>query len=754
MLIRSETGHDFSHYKRNTIQRRIERRMAVHQIDKMDDYVRCLQESSAEVDALFKDMLITVTNFFRDPDAFEVLSKEVLPSVLKNKAADDSVRVWVPGCATGEEAYSIAMLIVENMSELNKHLAVQVFATDIDRDAVEYARHGSYPESIAADVSVERLKHFFVREENSFRVKKQLREIVVFATQNLTKDPPFSKLDLVSCRNVLIYMDTVLQKKILSMFHYVLNPGGYMFLGTSETTGDSSDRFSVVSAKWKVFERKGVLGGRDPGYPAMPLYDSTVEVRRGGEKGVPNEAGIRQVAERTILQNYAPPCVLINQKYEILYFHGKTEKFLTPPTGEPTFDILKMAREEIRYRLSTIIHQAGKEKKAVTAKGLQIKHDGDIVIVDLVVRPVVEDVQGAGLMMVIFESKEFTGKRAGRKKEVKDLDKTDSGIFALEQELQSTKEYLQTTIEELETSNEELKSTNEELQSTNEELQSTNEELDTSREELQSTNEELETVNSELQDKVVQLSAANDDLNNLLGSTEIGTIFLDMDLCVSRFTPSASKIFNLIKMDTGRPISDITSTIDYPNLCADAEETLRTLVPKQTDLQAADGKWYSIRVLPYRTVENVINGVVVTFVDITRQIQQDSDVRRLATVLMDSNDAITVRELDGRIVSWNKGAAKMYGYTEDEALNMNADALVPESIRAEAKLFAREIAAGISVGSSVRTKRLTKDGRIIDVWLTASKLVDDSGKVVSIATTERDITELMKVSGKEENQGQ
>ena len=747
-LIRNSTGHDFSHYKQNTIRRRIERRMAVHQISDIVQYVQYLEKNSTEVDALFKDMLITVTNFFRDPDAFTILNKKVIPAILEKKASQSAIRIWVPGCATGEEAYSIAMLLAENASRLKVNLNAQIFATDIDQDAVEFARQGSYPDSIAADVSSARLKRFFIKEDLTYRIKKQIREMVVFATQNLIKDAPFSKLDMICCRNVLIYMDSVLQKKILPLFHYTLNPGGYLFLGTSETIGDLGGSFRVVDAKWKIFQRKNAMKESGIEHPIMPLYDTTGELPK---TEIPKKQGvinIRQLAERTILQNYAPPCVLINDKHEILYFHGNTEKFLVPPTGEPTFNLLKMAREEFRYKLSTALHRAVKEKKPIISKGIQIVYNSESVLFDIIVRPSIDDIEKNGLMLVIFKSTGPTAKPKGKSKKTDKDEEIDARVQALEMELQSTKEYLQTTVEELETSNEELKSTNEELQSTNEELQSTNEELETSREELQSTNEELETVNSELQNKVEQLSQSNDDLNNLLASTDVGTIFLDMELCIKRFTPNIGQVFNLIKTDIGRPISDITSKIEYPDLSKDATETLRTLIPKEVNKRAEDGTWLSIRILPYRTIENVIDGIVITFVDVT-EIKKGTQDRYLATVLRDSNDAVIVQDLDGKITAWNRGAERMYGYTESEALKMNISDIVPEPKRQEALELIDLIRDGKKI-DSFKTQRLTKDGHIIQVWLTITKLEDQQGNVIAVATTERDITELEKLKKNKE----
>jgi two-component system CheB/CheR fusion protein len=845
LLIRSATGHDFSNYRRNTIRRRIERRMAVHQIKKIDNYVKLLEDKPDEIESLYKDMLITVTNFFRDSEAFNVLEKKVIPSLLKDKLPDSPIRVWVPGCGTGEEAYSIAILLSEAMSALKTRFEVQIFATDLDSEAIEFGRVGKYPDAIAADVSHERLRKFFIRDENTYRIRKRIREMVVFATQNLIKDPPFSKLDIVSCRNLLIYLDTILQKKILPLFHYTLNPKGVMFLGSSESLGEFTSLFETIDVKWKIFKRKDSALGKAIDRPVLPFYD-TDNTKEGKGKILQEESNLRYISEKVILDDFAPPCVLINTKHEILYFHGQTDKYLSPPTGEPSFNILKMIREELRYKLSTALHDVAKQKKSIVCKNLQLRHDGNYYNLNLIVRPFIEPRTSGNLIMVVFE--ETTLRKKEKVKEKKKPISSDSEIprtDALEQELSSTKEYLQTTIEELETTNEELKSTNEELQSTNEELQSTNEELETSREELQSTNEELETVNSELQNKVTELSYANNDLNSLLGSTEIGTIFLDTDLNIKRFTPSMTEFFNLRNTDIGRPIRDITSNIPHKEFCQDAEDVLKTLNRKQLEIETTDNKHYSMNILPYRTTENVIDGVVITFVDITENVlsQQkinvlakfpaenpcpvlristdgeilycnvaskpllekwktnvggevppkwynlitkafaseksleeeeeevkdrifsiaiapikeagyvnlyarditDSklamDIRRLATVVMDSNDAVTVHDLEGTITAWNKGAEKMYGYIENEALGMNIANIVPTDNKSEAIQLIKDIASGKDV-DSLRTKRKAKDGSILDAWLTITKLTDNQNNIISVATTERDITKL------------
>jgi two-component system CheB/CheR fusion protein len=673
LLIRSSTGHDFSNYKQNTIRRRIERRMAVHQLDRITDYLRYLQENPAEVETLYKDMLIGVTNFFRDPDAFEVLSSKVVPSLLEGKKPDSTLRAWVTGCATGEEAYSIAMVIQENMDQLNKHVNVQIFATDIDAEAVEIARAGAYPDSIAADITAGRLQRFFTKVDDTYIVKKQIREMVVFAVQNIIKDPPFSRLDLVSCRNVLIYMDSVLQKKVLPLFHYVLNHDGFLFLGSSESIGEFADFFSPVSAKWKIFRRKGIAIERAIEHRGLPFYETAAEMHREEGKKVLAGTGIRQLAESLILREYAPPCVLINEKNDIVYFHGKTDIYLSPPAGEPSFNILKMAQEDLRYSLSILLYRAMKQKKTAASEGVRIKHDGRIKTIDLVVRPLADPMAGQGLMMVIFDDK--TAAKIPLKKEKKAVGarETDTRIAALQQELNSTKEYLQTTIEELETSNEELKSTNEELQSTNEELQSTNEEMETSKEELQSTNEELETVNTELQSKVEQLSTSNNDLNNLLASTDIGTVFLDTRLQIRRFTPSVARIFNLIRSDIGRPIGDITLKTDYGTLSGDVREVLASLVPKECEIKTTDGTWFAVRILPYRTVDNVIDGVVITFIDITTLKEAtlaEKDARVFAEGIIDTvREPLVVLDEDMRVISANKSFFGKFKVQEDDTIN-------------------------------------------------------------------------------------
>ncbi|MEW5802215.1 MAG: CheR family methyltransferase [bacterium] len=663
MIIRSRTGHDFSNYKQNTIRRRIERRMAVHKIVEIRNYVRLLHEDSDEVQNLFKDLLIKVTSFFRDADAFETLSERVIHTLLEEKRDQTAIRVWVPGCASGEEAYSLAMLFIEEMEELKKEWPVQIFASDIDKEAIDQGRAARYPDNITADVSESRLKRFFLKDDGMYKIKKQIRQMVVFAVQNVLTDPPFTKLDLISCRNLLIYMESSLQKKILPLFHYALNPDGYLFLGTSESIGESHDLFKQVDKKWKIYQHRGNGAVNVADYPpfsiSMPVYR---EINRNGkEKGIIRKPSLRDLIERITLKEYAPPSVIIDEDFNILYFQGSTDRYLTLPVGEPNLNILNMARLGLSHHLKNMIIKAVRQNDPVTSEGIHVKDDGEYRKIDLVVRNISDAAEIKRLFMVVFIDKPVEsaavckppkGKR-GRKAE-----EADPRMIALEEKLRTTREELQSTIEELETSNEELKSANEELQSSNEEAQSTNEELETSREELQSTNEELATVNTELQNKVNELSKASDDINNLLASTDIATMFLDKELRIRRFTPAMTEIFNLITGDIGRPISDITSRISSFDIAQSAKEVLRSLQHMEKQEQTENGNWFSIRIRPYRTMDNVIDGVVLSFVDIT-EMKKSEHVAQASKGYAESivnavRELLVILDEDFKIVSANQ----------------------------------------------------------------------------------------------------
>jgi two-component system CheB/CheR fusion protein len=520
-----------------------------------------------------------------------------------------------------------------------------------------------------------------------------------------------------------------------------LAPNGFLFLGTSESIGEFSHLFSTVDAKWKLFKRKPYIDNGVADYPRTPFHDILPQLADADERRVPTVADIHNLAERIVLENYTQPCVLINDRFEILHFIGRTDRYLSTPSGKASFNILKMAREGLRYKLNTTLHQALKQKKTITSKGLEIKHNSKLRTFDLIVRPMTESTISQVFMLVIFDDK--TAYQPVQKNIKAAKDTADPYLLSLEQELVSTREYLQSTNEELETSNEELKSTNEELQSLNEELQSTNEELETSKEELQSTNEELVTVNAELLKKIDELSDVNNDINNLLASTEIGSIFLDINLCIRRFTPAVIKIFNLIHTDIGRPIIDITTKIPLEDLYDRAKEVLRTLTRQEFEVQNKNGVWYSVRITPYRTLENVIDGVVINFVDVSK-LKDINQLNRLATVVRDSNDAVTVQDFDGNILAWNKGAAQTYGWSEAEALKMNVRELVPQDKRKELTMLTKMFKNNRQV-APFATQRLCKNGKILNVWLTITALKDESGKPVEIATTEREIAEFKKI---------
>ncbi|MFZ1641303.1 MAG: chemotaxis protein CheB [Candidatus Contendobacter sp.] len=761
ILLRAQTGHDFSQYKPSTLHRRIERRLAIHQIETMDGYVKYLQQTPAEVEALFRDLLIGVTNFFRDPEAFQALEQQVIPQLFAGKPASAVIRVWSVGCSTGEEAYSLAILLAERQEAMQQSFKVQVFATDIDGRAIAAARAGRYPASIAADLTPERLARFFAAEPDgsAYRIHKSIRDLLVFSEQNVIKDPSFSKLDLISCRNLLIYMGKELQKKLMPLFHHALNPGGVLFLGTSETVGESGDLFATLDRKAKLYQRKEDFHGAQRvalGRFLPPLTALDVALpRAAGKTAFPVKLPLRELTEQALLRQVAPAGALVNARGDILYLHGRTGLYLEPTPGETGIsNILKMAREGLRRELAMALHQAARTKELVRHPGLRVKTNGDFTTVNLTVRPVTAGPAAtleALLYLIVLEEAPPSAHEsaqptptvpAGAGAAGPGTD-ADARIAALEQELRAKEEYLQTTHEELETANEELKSSNEEMQSVNEELQSTNEELETSREELQSVNEELATVNAELQTKVADLSQSNNDLSNLLAGTGIGTVFVDHRLRILRFTPPASKIINLLLSDVGRPVSHLVSNlVGYDRLVADAQAVLDTLAPKEVVVRTTAGQWYTLRIQPYRTLDNVIEGAVITFVDITEMertreaLRQANDQLRLAVVVRDAHDAITVQDLEGRILAWNPGAVRMYGWSEAEALGMNVRDRVPEGLREAALADVLKLCQA-EILEPYRTQRIAKDGTVLDVSMVSTALVNETGRRYAIATTER-----------------
>jgi two-component system CheB/CheR fusion protein len=671
ILIRNKTGHDFSQYKQNTIIRRIEKRMAIHQISKTSDYVRYLQKNPAELDLLFRELLIGVTNFFRDPEAFKVLRENVIPLLLEGRSLDRVLRVWVPGCSTGEEAYSIAMVFREVISELKQNYKVQIFATEIDNNALEVARRGNYPESISVDVTQKYLEKFFTKEDNTYNIKNEIREMIVFAPQDVLRDPPFSKIDLLSNRNLLIYLGPELQKRLMRTFHYSLNSGGILFLGSSETIGREAELFSVFNKKWKFYRRKAGIS------PPLALADfygggritAAPDVKDMDEIEKPKHLDLGKMTEKVLLESYAPPSAIINEKGDIHYIYGRTGKYLEPAPGKAHLNILEMAREGLRLELGTAIHKAVAKKREIVFKGLQIKTNGETQEINLKVKPIREPQALEGLLIVVFEELPKFGPSKGVRK-IRHSAKGEEQLKALEREIKTVKENLKANVEEMEASNEELKSSNEELQSTNEELQSTNEELETSKEELQSVNEELVTVNTEHQEKIDQLTLANNDLNNLLTSTEIATIFLDNDLQIRRFTPKVTKVIKLIPHDVGRPVTDLSTKLPDIDLAKVSRDVLKNLGTVEKEVQNLDGNWYIMRVMPYRTTENIIDGVVITFTDVTEMKTSSETLVKLKTysesIFATIREPLLVLDKELRVISANYSFYKTFKVKREE----------------------------------------------------------------------------------------
>jgi chemotaxis methyl-accepting protein methylase len=627
ILLRAKTGNDFSLYKKNTVYRRIERRMGIHQINRISAYVRYLQENPQEVELLFRELLIGVTSFFRDPESWEQVQKEAIPAILSEHPTGGCLRAWSAGCSTGEEAYSLAITFKEaiNRLKLPENFTLQIFATDLDGDAVVKARQGVYPANIAADVSPERLQRFFIPEGGGYRVCKEIREMVTFATQNIIMHPPFTKLDILLCRNLLIYLTPELQKKLIPLFHYSLIPGGILFLGSSEAVSTFTDLFAPLSAKARLFRRRETIMQDDP--IAFPL--SFIPALRG----VPKELqmlkpaiNLQSLADQLLLQHFSPPAVLTNDKGDILYISGRTGKYLEPAAGKANWNIFAMAREGLRFELGSAFQKALRQKKSVTATGLNVGTGGDTQTVTITVQAIEEPEALRGMVMIVFTDVVTSQEKTAPNRSNTAPSDTATAL-QLKQELLQVRENPQMTREEMQASQEELTSTNEELQSTNEELQSTNEELTTSREEMQSLNEELQTVNAEQQSKMDELARVNNDMRNLLNSTEIVTVFLDNQLHIRRFTTGADKLFKLLPGDVGRPLSDITSNLLYPEMSDEAKEVLRTLVFSEKQITTTDGRWFSVRIMPYRTMEDVIVGVVITFSNITAAKRLEAELR-------------------------------------------------------------------------------------------------------------------------------
>lgn len=620
-LLHAQTGHDFSQYKKSTISRRIERRMGLHQLSRISDYLRYLRENPSESELLFNELLIGVTSFFRDPEVWEKLKTEVIPTLMANHPDGAVLRAWSPGCSTGEEAYSMAMVFKEALEDANPphRYSLQIFASDLDKAAIATGRAGLYARTIEAEVSPKRLNRFFVEDPGGYRVCNEIREMVIFAEQNIIVDPPFTKIDVLSCRNLLIYLESELQDKLIQLFHYSLGQGGFLVLGSAESIGSAAALFSPLAGKSRIYRRL------DAPVRALPLDFPAAFVRSVSRAGAgtallrddlmtgPN---LQVMVEKVLLEHYAPAAVLVTPQGDVLYFSGKTGKYLEPAMGKPNLNLFAMARKGLDQALSEAFHRAIREKTVAILRNVKVVRDGVAQYLNVVVQPLEEPAGLQGMALVVFHDVPTPRKR----KPTSQMDQhvaEGARLDSVVQELQQSREEAKSTREEMQTTQEELKSTNEELQSSNEELQSTNEELTTSKEEMQSMNEELQTVNHELQAKVTELSRASNDMKNLLESTEIAILFLDEVLNVRRFTVPTTRIISLIPADMGRPITDIVTQLQYPDLARDAREVMRSLVFKECDVPTTSDGWFRVRIMPYRTQENRIDGLVITFTDIT-----------------------------------------------------------------------------------------------------------------------------------------
>ncbi len=750
ILIREQTGHDFSLYKKNTLLRRIDRRKGIHEIAKIQSYVRFLQENPSEVEILFKELLIGVTSFFRDTAVWNMLRENVLPALINELPNGYVLRAWVTGCSTGEEAYSLAIVFKEALEKAKKgkNISLQIFATDLDADAVEIARRGVFSSNIVADVSPERISRYFIAEADSYRVNAAIREMVVFASQNLIKDPPFTKLDLLTCRNVLIYMEPPLQNKLLQLFNYSLNPGGIMILGTAETLGNQQEGFEELDARLKIFKRKVTpLSPELTDFPSS--FGRSPAVAKATKIKPAAAESIQTLADQILLQRFAPASVLVNAQGDILYITGRIEKYLELVAGKANWNIYAMAREGLRQDLPGAFRKAQKNFDAVILRNITIGTIGGTNIIDVTVQCIENPASIRGLVMVVFTDvpamverdvvNTKTGKRSskGRLKE-------------LEIQLQRSTEDRQSIQEEMQTSQEELKSTNEELQSTNEELQSTNEELTTSKEEMQSLNEELQTVNIELQSKVSDFVQANNDMKNLLNSTGIATLFLDKELNIRRFTDKVINIFKLRSTDIGRPFTDLVTDLQYPEIDSHARQVIKTLISVETEIVTNDKRWFNVRIMPYRTLDDRIDGLVITFFDITASKKLEIDLielnesltiseTRYRRLFESAKDGILILDAEtGKIMDVNPFLVGLLGYSQEQFIEKAIWEIG----------FLKDIVANQDKFSELQQKEFvryenlpleTSDGRKINVEFISNVYLIANRKVIQCII--RDITE-------------
>ena len=755
-FLRTRTGRDFTGYKRATIVRRIARRMQVNGTDHLSGYLNFLRTRPGEAPALLQDLLISVTNFFRDPECFEALRPH-LQELLRAKAAGESVRVWVPGCATGEEAYSLAVMLCDCAREMDSPPHIQVFATDLDEGAIRIAREGLYPSSIEADVSQDWLRRYFSKEHRGWRVRREVREMVLFAEHDLLKDSPFSRLDLVSCRNLLIYLERDVQQRVFQTFHFALRPQALLFLGASESCEDEGNLFSVVDKRNRIFMQhplaRPVLPvpvparAGAPGQVMMPRRQHEMSIAGRAPALTPGHERLgRSLDERGVswgalhlrlLETLAPPSILVDREHEILHLSASAGQFLQFSGGEPSRDLLRTIHPSLRIELRGVLYQAAQSGEEAEAQVDGVPLPDGPAGVTLRVWPVRD--AGVDMFIVLLERRVQAEAEAEARHAV-DLLPKDPVSTHLDRELERLKSELRETVERYEASTEELKASNEELQAMNEELRSASEELVTSREELQSINEELTTVNHELKSKIEEVGHANSDMQNLIDATAIATVFLDRDLAVMRYTPTAVQLFNLIPSDIGRPLAHLATRLDYPRLADDARRVLERLVPIEREMGLPDGTWFLVRMLPYRTLEDRIAGVVLSFIDITERRQADEVRTWLSAVVHASTDGIVSFALDRTILSWNAACERIFGWSAAEMIGRSASVLSPGPDDESAQMDQmRRLGEGEAL--DFETVRKRKDGQEIHVAMAVSPIRDPDGTVIGGTTVVRDITE-------------
>lgn len=745
IMLRARTGVDFTYYKHNTILRRIKRRMTLHQLDRITDYVKFLQSNANEIDALFNDILINVTSFFRDPETFVALKQEVFPLLMKLNFNQPTLRIWIPACATGEEAYSIAMALFEFLDDEVDKIPIQIFASDINKQAIDKARQGIYPPSIEEVVGPERLKRFFIKITTGYQICQAIRNVCVFAVQNVIQDPPFSRLNLICCRNLLIYLGTVLQKKVLHTFYYALRPNCFLVLGSSESIGSEAELFSSMDKKYKIYIRKANVNQPDTEFMQQVYTKQHFFTPRPNHLPAPPAIIVQKAAEDIILKEYGPPGVIIDQNMHILHFCGQTGPYIEPSAGGASLSLLKMVRQELVLDLRTLINHAIKENCSARKEGVRIAYDGNYKNLNLQITPLPSSETIAPSYLVLFETGADKPTQQGKPQPAIDSkDAKDLRIKELEDIAIAEREYMQSIIEEHEETNEELQAANEEIQSANEELQSTNEELETTKEELQSANEELTTIIEEHDNRNRELNIVNHDLSNLLASIDIAIVILHSDLAIRRFTPTAKILLNLIDADIGRPITNIRPNVTILELERKIQQVIETSTTKSLEVQDHNGHWYLLRIHPYQKNNHYIDGVVLVFLDIDSvknfeqlRLELQSE-KRLSTVVRDSNDAVSVQDFAHHILAWNQRATQMYGYSEEEALQLDARKLTPDDANEQIQLIFERLQQGIKV-PPCKMMRRAQDGRLLKVWMTASALVKETGEAYAVAITEREI---------------